>query len=288
MKKINYFSLGATLYTPCTHARLSEIMQHGLGSKSMVFCTEDAVAEYDLQESLANLRLALSNTDDVSFYRFVRPRNSDIFSEILSFEGIDKIEGFVLPKYDLKTADDYHQVITSHPDVMVMPTLESSDILDPSNLSKIRKKLDKIKDNVICLRIGGNDLFNLLGLKRMQYQTIYESPLRAVIEQIVIAFRPYGYEISAPVFDFINDIETLKSELYMDLNFGLFCKTAIHPRQVEIIESFYQEYSSVYIKQAESILSEQSSAVYQLNGQMMEKSCHFNWAQRTKNLASSF
>ncbi|WP_045976587.1 HpcH/HpaI aldolase/citrate lyase family protein [Vibrio neptunius] len=290
MQENMYFSLGATLYTPCTHDKLSQIMSNGLGSKSMVFCTEDAVSDDQLKLSLDNLRNALLVLEDNSkFKRFIRPRNALVLKEILGFDGIEKIDGFVLPKYDLTTLNEYHDVLisSSHP-FKVMPTLESSEVMCPKNLVLIREQLNSIKDRIICLRIGGNDLFNILGIKRMPGQTIYDTPLRIIIEQLIITFRPHGYELSAPVFDFLEDRVTLEKELRMDLNFGFFGKTAIHPEQVTVIENFFHDYSSGYIKQAESILDQSSPAIYQMSGQMMETACHRNWAQRTKHLANSF
>ncbi|WP_045462408.1 HpcH/HpaI aldolase/citrate lyase family protein [Vibrio hyugaensis] len=286
----SYFSLGATLYTPCNHQNLKVVMQEGLGSKSMVFCTEDAVLECELEQSLENLRASIECLDisRSSFKRFIRPRTPEVLAKIINFDGIEKIDGFVLPKYDLKTSTDYKNVLSRCSKRFgLMPTLESIDVMNPLKLQKIRDSLNDVKENIICLRIGGNDLFNLLGIKRMPNQTIYETPLRTVIENFIISFRPYGYELSAPVFDMIHDQDTLIRELNMDVNYGFFGKTAIHPKQVKVIEGFFKNYSNIHIKQAETVLKDISPAVYQMNGQMMEVACHSNWAKRTKYLANS-
>ncbi|HHX8547101.1 TPA: HpcH/HpaI aldolase/citrate lyase family protein, partial [Vibrio alginolyticus] len=100
----SYFSLGATLYTPCNHPNLKMLMKEGLGSKSMVFCTEDAISEGELNQSLKNLSVAIDGLDssNTQFKRFIRPRSPEVLENILYFRGIEKIDGFVLPKYDLK------------------------------------------------------------------------------------------------------------------------------------------------------------------------------------------
>lgn len=287
----SYFSLGATLYTPCNHPNLKTLMKEGLGSKSMVFCTEDSISESELVQSLESLSVAIEGLDSsgTQFKRFIRPRTPEVLEEIMRFRGVEKIDGFVLPKYDLKTSDDYHRVLKCRSiKFKLMPTLESLDVLDIFKLPEIRKSLQNIYGDITCLRIGGNDLFNLLGIKRMPGQTIYETPLRSVIESLIIAFRPYGYELSAPVFDMLDDHKTLIRELAMDVNYGLFGKTAIHPQQVKVIEGFFKNYSNTHIDQAKSVLEDSSPAVYQMNGQMMEIACHSNWAKRTKFLANSF
>ncbi|AYO20192.1 ATP/GTP-binding protein [Vibrio owensii] len=273
MDNSSYFSLGATLYTPCNHPNLQTIMSNGLGSKSMVFCTEDAVPEHELEHSIDNLRLSIKKLshDRVTFKRFIRPRTPSLLAEIMQFDGIENIDGF---KQSTNTFE-------------IMP-LESLDVMEPLKLPQIRESLNKIKGDVICLRIGGNDLFNILGIKRMPKQTIYDTPLRIIIENLIINFRPYGYELSSPVFDMIDDQETLNKELTLDVNYGFFGKTAIHPKQVSIIEDFFKSYSVSHIEQADSVFKEYTTAVYRMNGQMMEVTCHSNWAKRTISLANSF
>ncbi len=291
MNLSSYFSLGATLYTPCNHRHLKTIVRNGMGSKSMVFCTEDSVSLHDLRFSLNNLQEAIQglNEEGQSFRRYIRPRSPLILSQILDFDGIENIDGFVLPKFDLKTSAEYNKALEGREhNFKLMPTLESLDVMNPNKLSFIRESLQGINGEVVCLRIGGNDLFNLLGIKRMPGQTIYETPLRTIIDNLIIAFRPYGYELSAPVFDMLHDQETLIRELEMDVSYGFFGKTAIHPTQVKVIEDFFHNYSSIHIDQAESVLSDLPSAVFQMNGQMMEVACHGNWARRTKSLANSY
>ena len=43
--------------------------------------------------------------------------------------------------------------------------------------------------------IGGNDLLNLLGLRRQRGHTLYETPLGAVIARLVTTFKPHGFRV---------------------------------------------------------------------------------------------
>ena len=113
----------------------------------------------------------------------------------------------------------------------------------------------------------------------MPSQIIYESPLRMVIDQVVLCFRSEGYPIVAAVYDFIKDFSTLERELEQDVNYGLFSKTAIHPRQIPVIEKLYQV-SQHDLNLAEAMINEQAPAVFQMSGQMCEPSTHRAWAQR--------
>ncbi len=290
-RKVNYFELGASLYSPCTHPGLAQLLQSGVGgTRSMVFCLEDAVRQDEIGSAISNFRGALRALSPMpNLLRFVRPRNTLMLAQLLQIPGIEKIDGFVLPKVDLNSLSLYKQALENHATTTfaLMPTLETSQVLEVVALHRIRKQLSDLGDAVTCIRIGGNDLMNLLGIKRMPGITAYDTPLRSMIDQMVLAFRPYGYEMSAPVFDFIDDRTTLAREVEHDLSYGFYAKTAIHPNQVRIIEQQYAAFSKAHVEQARAVLDEAAAAVFQFGGQMMERTCHSSWAARTLNLANA-
>lgn len=292
MSSVSYYDLGATLYTPCTHPNLYEVLQSGADlARSKVVCLEDAVHDDELGFALSHLKKTLKRiSPDPEVQHFIRPRNPLILAEILEYADINKIDGFVLPKFDCHSSELYRKVIEEHQgqSFAYMPTLETAQVFDSAAMLELKQQLDDWESRIVCLRIGGNDLMNLLGIKRLRGLTIYDTPLRAVIDQLVINFRLSGIELSSPVFDIIDDIDTLRREVMLDLAYGFYAKTAIHPKQVNIIEHAYSEYSDLYAHQAERVLNAQSPAVFQCNGQMMETSCHKNWAVRAKQLANRF
>jgi citrate lyase beta subunit len=193
------------------------------------------------------------------------------------------IDGFVLPKVSVQTMSEYMDVLNEHDAAhyYLLPTLETIDAFSDSELTRIRQVMDVVKDRVLCLRIGGNDLMGLMGIKRMPGLTIYDTPVRNIIDKILLAFRPYGYELSSPVFDYIDDRVTLQNELIQDINYGFFAKTAIHPSQVGLIDNAYREYLELNSELADELINRNKSAVYQRDGQMLEATCHYNWAKRT-------
>src|SRR5690606_29849263 len=98
---------------------------------------------------------------------------------------------------------------------------------------------DAMKARMILIRIGGNDLLNLLGLRRPRGMTLYETPLSGVISQLVTTYKPLGFSLSAPVFEYLADKATLDREIRLDMAHGLVGKTAIHPNQIPMIERHY-------------------------------------------------
>ena len=134
-----------------------------------------------------------------------------------------------------------------------------------------------LRDQVLCLRIGGNDLLNLLGVRRARGATVYDTPLRSVIADLVCVFHPVGYTLSAPVFERLDTPEVLAREVEADLQHGLLGKTAIHPLQIPVIEEQYRVSRDDY-EMASAILRPDASAVFKLRGTFCEPATHQRWA----------
>lgn len=287
----NYFQLGASLYTPADHHALLTSLTMGIGeAKSIVVCTEDAVSEVNLEQALVKLEAALGafNVSNTGVIRLIRPRNPEILDRILKMDGIEKIDGFVLPKATPDSLLKYREVLKENKPSKrfgLMPTIETKDAMSNTGLRDIRHTIDAFREDIVCIRIGGNDIMNILGIKRMPGLTIYETPVRNIIDAIIVEFRTHNYEVSGVVFDYLDDRITLERELAQDINYGFFAKTAIHPEQVGTINNAYAEYVKHNGPIARNLLGEKSKAVYQESGQMMEVTCHSKWASRTAALA---
>jgi citrate lyase beta subunit len=286
-----YLRLGASLYVPATRDGLPAI---GNGHKypflrSVIFCTEDAVHERDVPLALDNLAAALRRFEPADVLRFVRVRNPGVLKSVLSMEGAGRLAGFVLPKVTIANLDDYFGLIPGDSHFAVMPTLETVEAFDPSALRKLRTRLamDHYRRRLLALRIGGNDLLNLLGLRRPSADTVYETPLALTIAQLVTTFRPHGFCLTAPVFEALDRPDVLASEVERDLGYGLFGKTAIHPSQVPVIESRYRVRAEE-LQAADRILDHGAAPVFRLHGTMCEPATHRAWAELVRERAAIY
>jgi citrate lyase beta subunit len=132
-------------------------------------------------------------------------------------------------------------------------------------------------DQILMLRIGGNDLMNLLGIRRPRQLTLYDTPLGNVISQLVTVFKPYNFSLSAPVFEYLNDNATLQKEIRLDLAYGLCGKTAIHPSQIADIEAAYSVELEDY-EMAMKLVDNAAPAVFKMHNAMCEVTTHRQWA----------
>ena len=273
-------TLGASLYCPTTRTDLIALGNGKLPRlRSLIYCLEDAVHEHQLEYALENLRWTLPQLDLPGPTRFIRVRNPRIAEVVSGFEGLSAIAGVVVPKLTLTNLEDYLNTI--HPSLNLMLTLETKEVFSLTEMERLRDALleRNLLNRIVSLRIGGNDLLSLLGLRRQRNQTVHEGVLGFTISQLVNVFRPHGFNLTSPVYEVFDDPITLKRESVQDLERGLFGKTIIHPTQIDVIENTYRVLQRD-LEQAELILQPHAEAVFALDGTMCEVSTHRAWAER--------
>ena len=288
MIKHSAYALGATLYMPATRPDILDVVMgekiHGL--RSLVVCLEDAVAETDVQQALNNLKNLLLGIDarggrpPGSPMVFVRPRDAAMAAVLNDWSLMRYVDGFVVPKLRLSNIHQWQQAVTRD-ELMLMPTLETPEVYDPSAMVELRgAMLELLPERIIALRIGGNDLMGCLGLRRNPAMTLYSTPMSYVIPMLCGIMGSAGFALTAPVFEQLNAPQLLEHELALDLAHGLVGKTAIHPSQIAIIHNALQ----VTLEQltcARHIVSEAAPAVFKFNDAMCEPATHYTWAQKT-------
>ncbi|XYJ10234.1 HpcH/HpaI aldolase/citrate lyase family protein [Telluria sp. B2] len=276
-------SMGASLYVPANHKHLLRIANGEKlpDARSLIFCTEDAVADRELSWALFNLSVVLEHMHaDVAAERFVRVRNPDVLARVLAMRGADKLTGFVIPKATRHNFESYYRLVRDT-DHMLMPTLETAEVFSEREMEAFRDLLQSpgVRSRILALRIGGNDLLALLGLRRPRGMTLYRTPLGPVIAKLVTIFRPYGFALTAPVFEHLDVPELLDQEVQEDMAYGMVGKTAIHPSQIGPIEQHYKVRPQD-LAAAQAILDENSPAVFKMHESMCEVATHRAWAER--------
>ena len=161
----------------------------------------------------------------------------------------------MLPKATRRNLPAYLELLAGQPSFWIMPTLETAEVFDAREMRALRRLLcaEDIRARTLSLRIGGNDLLHLLGVRRSCRRTIYDTAVGPWLSMLACTFRPYGFNLTAPVFEGFEHPDVLREEVERDLEHGLFGKTAVHPDQVELIEAMYAV-SAEDLATAESLL----------------------------------
>lgn len=282
IREISPIQLGASLYIPATHKNVIEICNNNKypALKSCIIDTEDAIIADDLSLALDNISKMLQDYKPSELAVFIRPRNPHILQEILKIKNIEKIDGFSLPKFSTEVMKEYAQIISlSNKEFYIMPILESKDIFSQTKLDEIKEFLISCKIPTLTLRLGGEDMMNYLGLKRRCKDNIYSLIAPSlVIARVINTFKPYGFNISATVFNCIHQEELYKQNVLEDLKQGLIGKTIIHPNQIEPLNEIYKVTKEDY-EIAKKMLDKTTDASIVTDGQMGEKFAHSSWAK---------
>jgi citrate lyase beta subunit len=282
---MEYLKLGASLYVPASRKDLLEISKGKYPEvRSFIIDTEDSIYENELENSYENIRIFLNNLnrdeiDAISPLIFIRVRNPVELKFLNSFENIFKIDGFVLPKFCVMNMEEYFKNFLK--DMWYMPILETN-IFTESQLLSIRDALLEKKDSILSVRIGITDILFHFKSKRNNKEVIYNNPIANFsISRIISAFIPHDINVTGCVFDAfdIENTEILRKEVQLDLNNGIFGKTAIHPWQVKVINDVYRVPFIDY-EIAINVLNKNNPAVFNIGNTMQERIPHYNWAKR--------
>ena len=286
--------LGGTLYIPATHNALRQVIMGHLQVQpdSVIICFEDSVSVDDASKAIyhfPNILHLLSSCTNQQIKFFVRPRTPQMLKQLTKMDNAHYLTGAVLPKWDTDTIAAWSNAISAQPDWIIMPILETIKVLQPDSMRRLCDQLynSPMAGRVAALRVGGNDLMALLGLRQERKKNLYNGPLASVMFDLLRIFPPAGFPLTAPVFDFFDDHQALLQEAELDMLYGFYGKTAIHPAQLSVIRYAYQpkvEDTAL----AQRILNPGTPKVFRIDGRMIEVAVHSNWAHRVLQRAYRF
>lgn len=312
-KEILKYKVGGLLYTPAVNDRAADKIKNGVFKNltSVCFCLEDAIqddalefAESVLMKSLDKLRDMDAEKRPLIFIRIRTPQHLRAIHEKF-YKQLDAVTGYVLPKFDLSNHDEYVSIMEeinrqSDRTFYAMPVLESRMIADintrTGTLQTLKQSVDRIKEHILNIRVGGNDFCNLYGLRRSESQSIYDiGVIRDILIDIINVFA-FDYVVSGPVWEYFGKegvngwAEGLRRELELDRLNGFIGKTAIHPSQLPVI------YKSLQVREndledALSILNwktDKLGVAKSSSGRMNEVKCHLNWANKIAALGQIY
>lgn len=238
----------------------------------------------------------------------------------------DILAGFIFPKYTRSNAAAYNQALAEvnarakHP-LYMMPILESQDIVAlpgrRETLAAIKEQIDTMGEQVLNVRVGGNDFCNVFSVRRHYDETIYDIlPVAQLLGDILTVFSR-DYVLSGPVWEYFSSeaqepegmpapgwlsrrffsvqdeawAQGLRREVKLDRLNGFVGKTVIHPKQIPVVNEMLKVTRKDY-EDAKAILNWDSSGLQvgkSYGGERMnEVRTNYNWAQKTQLLAELY
>lgn len=304
------YQLGASLYMPATRQDIWQVIKRDKlpTINSIIICLEDAVSHNDVELALTRLQTLLhtwaahvdsinepSKQADIHTEQptrplvFVRPRHPAMLEQLSHFTNIDLIDGFVMPKVDMYSLSNWRMACQNlSSEQLLMPTLETAALFNPHHNEELAIGFkEAFSQPVFALRIGGNDLFAALRLRRPKNSIVYDTPIGTLAYQLLGCFVPHGFYLTAPVFEYLDQPTLFMQELTRDVSLGLVGKTVIHPSQIALVQQAYCVPMST-LDEAQAILHSEAKAVFKYNNTMLEPATHRAWATEIVNRANAF
>ena len=160
-------------------------------------------------------------------------------------------------------------------------------------LAEVKAQLDALRECILNIRVGGNDLCHVFGLRRDPGHTIYDlRPVADVLTDLLTTFAP-DYLVAGPVWEYYDGpgwAEGLAQECALDRLNGFVGKTVIHPKQIPIVNQSLQVSPADYAD-ANSILAWDDPCLVAPSAEgtrMNEYQTHFRWAQRVAALGRRY
>ncbi len=270
MNKINYIELGATLFIPATHKDLEAVVCKNKYPqlKSVLIDTEDGINSESLDAAFKAIEKLLKIYEKKKLIVFIRPRSIVALEDFLKLKNINKIDGFILPKFSLSNAQDYFSLLKDY-DFLVMPSIEGEELFNQNSLYELRTFLLQNRENILLVRFGLEDMLRQLKMKRSCEESIFDfSATSYILGGFISTFKSAGFAISGGVYPCFKDDDGFIKDVKRDLKEGLFSKTIIHPRQIKLTNELYR----VTKEELEDALeiSQNSEAVFNQNDKMAE------------------
>lgn len=335
------YCLGATMYMPGTKNFAQAIINKKYpGLTSMVMCFEDACPEEDVPKAEENcINLLDFLNDEISkgtisykelpliIFRVRNPQQFRNYTSKLKPEHIKFITAFNFPKFNASNGEDYYSHLKELNEkfgeiIYGMPILEDKTIAFKETrlgeLLEIKKILDRYKDLVLNVRVGGTDFSSCFGVRRGIDYTVYDilTVRDCLLDILNLFIRNNDYTVSGPVWEYfkinksmkfeslnglniqtalisrtpiINDaIDGLLRELVLDKANGFIGKTIIHPTHLNYVNGMLAVTEEEY-KDACQILNTSGGVVKSLNANKMnEIGPHKSWAEKLYMRAQAY
>lgn len=272
MIKLDFFELGGTLFIPASHKDLESVILKNRypNLKSIVIDTEDGLNFSELESVLQTIKNLLIQVEKSPLHIFLRPRSRDVLEKFLGMRGIENIRGFVLPKFSLDNAEEYLKLVaqTQH---MIMPSIEGKELFNVNELVHLRDILLEHKERIVIVRFGLEDMLSSLSMRRNCNDSVFDFSVTSVaIGNLIGLFKSVGFAVSGGVYPCFKDSDGFVKDVKRDLKEGLFSKTLIHPKQIDLSHELYKV-SQSELDEALKITASHD-AVFSLNDKMAEHS----------------
>lgn len=239
-----------------------------LGADSVILDLEDSVSlsEKDSARALVKECVKFIDFSNVHLVIRINPLDTEYGLEDLDMIACLNISSIMIPKVDedsVKKVDEFLKNINR--DIRIIPLIETAYGIE--NVYEIIKASHRVE----AVLLGGEDLTADMGIKR----TRDGNELFYARNKVATACRACRIGAIDTPFTDVEDVEGLKLDTINAKKLGMTGKSAINPRQVNIINKIYMPtleeiYYAKRVIEAMNIAKKENKGVFSLDGKMID------------------
>ncbi len=246
------------------------------GADAILLDLEDSVplSEKDAARELVKMALLHLDFEEIEVTVRINPLDTHFGVDDLAAVVLPRLDAMRLPKVsypeDVKRLSNILDTLEEerdieHGKVHIHPMIETA--IGVENAYQIATASDRVD----AITIGGQDLTTDMGVTK----TKEGDELLYARMRIVMAAKAAGIDALDTVYADINDLEGLKEETIMVKRLGFTGKAAIHPNQIDVINSVFlpldeEVEEAVSIVKASRIVEKQGKGVVVVDGKMVD------------------
>lgn len=264
-KKEDLFKRRSRLYVPLTR---EDFVQNSSSTTAdgLIFDLEDSVPPQHKPAARSNIRKIPLKIRGVEYILRINAHQSDLWKEDLEYLDAYPFDSVMIPKVESPQQIEDISNYLRHSGLRRIVLIET--IRGLWNIRKIASAL--VPGD--AMGYGAGDLSTSFGISR---EPIHESIiLQQILMQVLMAAKDVGVDVFDPPYRDFTDMPTLKKEAELGRSCGTIGKQAVHPSQLQVINSVYSPSDTEingYVSELAGFANNRHRQAINLNGEYRGK-----------------
>lgn len=242
------------LFVPGKKDKLINIGQFEDGPDAYIIDLEDSIKENAKDDALNDIVEYMEQCKEKAAI-YVRI-NKERWEKEVGVLSHCNIKGIMLPKTE--AGDEVRKIAELYAQLEIIALVETP-------LGVVKAEEICAEDTVSAVAFGGEDYMSCLGVGYSLEAVLFAK------SKLVTCAKAYGKEVYDTIYAKVRDLEGMKEEAALSKRLGFSGKMTIHPLQVSIVNSIFEDNDIARYKYLVSEFEKTSNGVLEIDGRVYER-----------------